>query len=330
VEKAEKVSKEKMMSFKSDKQRKWCFASGVCKGKKRGKWVLKNNSYAKKWSEKHAKKVAESELNRMYVDSWGENYWANRPDREQAIENAKKVFEDAKIYISVPTYELEKIMKDGRIKNQFELGGFCCEKEAQKRREAAERLLGVPTKRAAQYRPVYGFWATDEKSFRTVSFFTTNPALTETSVLKFGFGDVLLKMKDSIKERTSLTMRDSFVLERDGISPIAKNRYVASFWPQLRPDPLIKEKKYRGNHNDWVDVAIEGWTEAQIHGGATTKDIEAILIQKRPDKKSSSWGRGWVEDRDYDKWVKSVKEVGKRYGIPVKEVDLDPFRKDKE
>jgi len=299
----------KKFHFKSDRQRKWCFASGVCKGKK--------------WDKSAAIKRAEREFETLQkrieggdeepdrdklifatsykahresidkaLDDYAEMYCKGQSNFKQCKEEFFRDYEDkvtemqeeiidtSKIFTNTDPESALQILKDGRIKNQFETGKSHGALSNETRVEHEYYALGVPKDTPPQYRPVYGWWALDREQAREV-----NKAVAD------GYGEITLQMKPTVKWRSTFTDGDSLGAVPGyhmvwGVGNMGKYNV-----PETTAHDLMAYLE--GTTLSFFPPSAKAfhsgsYTEAQIHGGVSLKEVERVYIPKAtlPSKKS--------------------------------------------
>jgi len=176
--------------------------------------------------------------------------------------------------IKIATNEdsLSKIVKDKRLKNVHETPSsrvFRDEQEKYKtnRIDYETKTMGVPTNALNREKPIYGYFEGKD-------------------IEAYNYGRTTIYLKDSVKSRTSVTAGDSMnqsvpVLFSDIVSGKAsiKDLELAS------SEYFLNSFRYAPNQPDY-------W-EAQIYGGVTINDIQAIEIT-----------RGYVSQEIIDKLQK--------------------------
>jgi hypothetical protein len=181
-------------------------------------------------------------------------------------------------YIRLPSSALPKILKEGRIKSQFETkkskGGYS--KGSPVRRSAEESLFGLDRDIADDKRPIYGYVA--GKDFSTVG--------THHDVSTHRYGDVVIRLKPEIKDRATVTFMDSI----DGSQKVGVPATAASHLGVLprRMDELhaIGTDKSLDPHQKLAKTQeIIDYIEAQHFGGVRVQDIAEIALPSAPDPK---------------------------------------------
>lgn len=188
--------------------------------------------------------------------------------KKQVTSWLEKGLKDAPLKIRADIRAAEQILKDGRFKSQFESGSSGGMFNPQRRAEFEEKLFGIDQSEMKD-RPIYGY-AFGGRSRGSVNH----------------YGDVVFILKDSVRRRTTFTVRDS--LDENG----------AGRWACTTPSPL-NNPDYRSVTPQVVEQVIRdktglsgkgpsevrGYTELQYHGGVSISDVkEVIFTDYRPNK----------------------------------------------
>jgi hypothetical protein len=208
-------------------------------------------------------------LVKIYIDQTDST---NKSDADRENE-AKDGLKNCEVMTAITTPVLEKILSEGRFKSQFETGtsGGYLGSEVRSRQETTS--FAYHPSMNPTMRPIYGYIRKGYSSYSRVM----------SEVRQYGYVHVVFK--NEIKDRTTFTTDDSL---NSSMIPAPVNK------------PNKMAAKPRGN---WTL-----YTEAQIHGGLSVKDIAKIVIHE--DQYS----------------VGAVKKLLKGTGIPL-EIITDPVYK---
>ena len=174
--------------------------------------------------------------------------------------------DNGEISTRVGQRQLQLIINNGRFKTQFETGTSNGIFDPSVRKGYESMMFGFPRELPHEVRPVYGYIA----------------PLGEVPSPQQGphqYGNIKVVLKDSVRQRTTVTVGDSL-----------------SFDKQL-PSPALKVDRYSWHpHTIQGDVAIAGnpaaallerstrysggYVEAQIHGGLNVTDISRIVVDE--------------------------------------------------
>lgn len=161
----------------------------------------------------------------------------------------------AEVRIRLRTDVLERVLDEGRLKNQFETMTSGGALNPVGRIATELSLFGILANRGARDRPIYGYLS----------------GSLEASLLQYG--KVVLELSEDIQERTTFTIGDSLDHTRHGTEP----------W--LAPMPVLQPRL--GAAHTEIDISACagcsqaspcGYAEAQIHGGVTLGDIARIVF----------------------------------------------------
>lgn len=165
---------------------------------------------------------------------------------EQAKADAAELVEQVKSQPIVINYQpgsVSAILDSGRVKNQFETGYGTWE-DLDGRSFSEALTSGVSPTTPSSQRPIYGTVAVD--GVNTFTRYT------------LPYGGVRLVLKDSVKDRSTVTAGDSF-----------ERRHVGS--PARNPDPTMFPKADQEN-------GYQFYVEAQVLGGLPIEDIEELIL----------------------------------------------------
>lgn len=152
----------------------------------------------------------------------------------------------------------EKIVADGlsgRWKTQFETGTTGGRYDPKLRLKSEESGLGVPNSVPAGERPIYGYFHDDGKR----------------AELAAQYGNVRFVLKDTVKQRSTLTLGDSL----GPFAGIADQFAVGT--PAMKPGIEGADSKAGEYLAGRVDAQF---TEAQIQGGLRLGDVQKVVIHR--------------------------------------------------
>ena len=187
--------------------------------------------------------------------------------------NIQKIADKSDVYIRITPGNFRSVLYDGRFKTQFETqqsGGLLANHQ---RAQFEKKFMGYGPKTSDLKRPIYGYLSDDVKGPRAIG----------------QYGNVSIKLKDSVRKRTTFTIGDSL------------DRTACGRWPTFQPSPVNKvsnlcdftfeatEKEFR---RGWEKDALSykssakpinvGYWEAQIHDGVEVSDIEEVFFSSNP------------------------------------------------
>lgn len=172
-------------------------------------------------------------------------------DYETEIARIRSVADDAadRLRIRMPADVLESVFADGRIRTQFETGTSKGTNDPKLRAKAEKNLYGVPPTLPDSDRAVYGF--VDEPKGRRMAGML--------------YGDIVLRIKPEVAERTTVTSGDSLYPGSDGhIAPIPLGELG-----EADDRRLAQASAYTGGTDFYV--------EAQIHGGVNIDELAPVV-----------------------------------------------------
>lgn len=203
--------------------------------------------------------------------------------------------DDVRMVTMVPDAVIPNILKDGRLKSQFETGnsgGVVGEERALAERD----MMSLPLNTAPNERPIYGLIAREDEERGSI--------YQQARFYAGSYGNVAIVYKNDVKRYATFTGGDSLANKRDIIPS-----------PLLDPNTdsinilvLSEIKRHMDNGNlPYAESNILGggftvYTEVQIHGTqATLENIDEIVYSKNT--------------KEEDIPVKALKEAGVKWRI---------------
>jgi len=166
-----------------------------------------------------------------------------------------------KVSVTVPANRMAAILKDGRLKNQFETGtskGL----NLPRVRESAEALqFGLPQGTNPATRPIYGMMESG------------GVVVPSSARGNEQYGTVTLVLKDAVRDRTTFTKEDSLNRQGDPVPAEDAGRTLSARDPDSKAE-FDRKAALRAER----PTRTAGYYEAQIHGGVATSDIEKVII----------------------------------------------------
>lgn len=190
----------------------------------------------------------------------------------------------ADVFVRVNADLLDEIANDGRFKSQHEVersaGGFNRDLRDDLEREVWH--YGWQEGEMLEHRPIYGYLSDD-------------PTGESEHDLLDNYGDVRVKLKAGVKDRSSFLLGDSLneSYEESSTEGDPGERVQYDFFPQVSPSPVRKpgvESAWYVNSDDpsFYDPLMleriqdfDPYAEAQIHGGVKLSDIDTVYIPAR-------------------------------------------------
>ena len=215
---------------------------------------------------------------------------------------ARDITPDTKVSVTVPANRVTAILKDGRLKTQFETGRSGGKNEPELRADFEAVLFGYPRGMAPEARPIYGMLETG--------------GLQPSSIRgNEQYGQVTIVLKDEVKERTTFTKGDSLKLNVTAVPVAEASTRLAQHSVGTRAD-LQRETEYRSRGSGVIRGEQLGYYEAQIHGGVKTSDIERVIIDTRTYKNFE-----WVDSPPSPTLLRALDKAGIPYeirsGVPL-------------
>lgn len=168
---------------------------------------------------------------------------------------------DTKVSVTVPANRVAAILKDGRLKTQFETGTSKGLNLPRVREDMEALMFGRPQGTNPAMRPIYGMMESG--------------GVTLPSSLRGNeqYGTVTLVLKDSVRERTTFTEGDSLNRQGDPVPAGDSDKTLSAlnFGSRAEFDQRAVTRSESAKRSS-------GYYEAQIHGGVATSDIERVII----------------------------------------------------
>ncbi len=180
-------------------------------------------------------------------------------DLNKAKGALNKFVSGSKIHVRVYDSALRGILSAGKFKNQYEIGKSEGMYNPESRLEAESQLLGVSTKPPPpnNVRPLYGYLHPKGK-------------IGDEGESVNHYGNIRVTLKDSVKERATFTVGDSF---------------GSGARPSPIHDPGMESYSIYGTSRNVVmgktvkESSVQ-YVESQVHGGLTVEDIESVTLKE--------------------------------------------------
>ncbi len=199
---------------------------------------------------------------------------------------------DSEVRIRVPEHALDRILEDGRLKSHAEVGRGTTPEGLTQRTNNEAALFGIPDDAP---RPIYGYIAKNDADPVTLNPYGELAAAVPV------YGDVVLRLKDDIKGRTTVTWVDSFAAYADAegrTAAMAAHPYLRPDWRAFPSNVTIDQSPsvtLDALLNTLVNANLNpsGYAEAHIHGGVTLSDIAEVVLPPAmlADEQSPGWMR---------------------------------------
>lgn len=219
-----------------------------------------------------------------HLTRFADRYDLGPPTPKLKRELAKKLrgeFADKKIAMRVTPKNLEHILRDGRIKSQFETGKSKGMNNQLGRAEYERVMFGINSSITAdvEKRPIYGYVAVD--GVRPAAYHEGTLGGIGTDALS-QYGQVQLIFKDQVRDRTTAMYGDSLNNGAFGLpSPVNQPSWLSL-------TPMNHKSAITGNldqlERDPRDLQLRSqiYIEAQIHDGVSTDDIAEVVFPSKP------------------------------------------------
>lgn len=179
----------------------------------------------------------------------------------------------APLAVHVPADIFNFLIKEGRLQNQFETKTSMGLLDHRIRKRAENHLFGIPIPKTGRHRPIYG-----ALHVKTERMHGPAPA----------YGNVWFELHPHVKERTTFTPSDSL-----------------NHWNAHGEDSKKIVYRLPDLTNGIAKNDVEGYLEAQIHGGVYLgEDVKAIHIQAKDF---------WQGHHD----LKSIYATARKHNVPV-------------
>lgn len=247
-----------------------------------------------------------------FMGKYGVDYGA-AADVDEANDVIKRMIAISEPKSRVPDQKvLKMILNDGRFKSQHEINSSKGTLDPEYRKRAAKKMFGVDTGKAldSDYE-IYGYlWKED---------YADDILFNDSAE---GYGDVIVKFKKDIMQRTTFTIDDSLgPVMNDMMVPSLANEITPSWRARSHYTDQIKKMKAVADeeiHKKILDELGVRYIEAQYHGGVSIDDIEEVVYTYR------EFLKGIDEDL-----VEKLKEKGIKVGCykssAVKFIDISWF-----
>jgi hypothetical protein len=230
--------------------------------------TLKERAAASKEYQAQAAKVA-AKNDPVYADLAGKAGMTPDEYKAQVAGKLQALADGQHVYVRTRPETLEKILAGGRVLTQHETGKSGGGVTAvDMRKDVEARGMGVPKDAPAQVRPVSAYLG--RKDFAT----TRDDDRTVT-----GYGNVVMRLKDSVRDRGTVTHGDS-------LSEISQGNLVASPLRAVGHESLsAHELAYHGDKvldSPQAFRVAKPFAEVQVHDGLNVSDVHEIGFQAEP------------------------------------------------
>lgn len=286
-ESAAQVARQAVSSFiaeeKAKKQRR---EEAKARKESEGKAVPLSKDFVKK--QRYAKDEKLNEKRQKLVITHGEELV------KKAEANTQRLLDKGEVHIRVSSNSILKLIATDRFKSQFETGTGAAEVNTDLRKKLEENMFGYKSDMSAKDRPIYGYLARPEYAHKT-----DKQSESEFTGI---YGDIVVRLKPSIKQRTTIAGDDTLDTDKWSTStaeasfqPSRLNQISASsFLPANQiesknsQDFARSQKKLQAmadakDLNELSNAVSSqsgnrrtGYLEVQMHGQVTPSDIAEI------------------------------------------------------
>ena len=192
---------------------------------------------------------------------------------------------DAKPHIAISDDALQQVLKDGRVKSQFETNTSRGSLAPDMRAKVEQSMFGYAKDLPVEQRPIYGYWGTPGdpiiQSPKGGGLRFADASHTGATA----YGKVILRLSDDVASRTTFTGGDSLGMTmRPSMRGRAAWQSASSFTsPVGKTLPQIAEN--------------ELYVEAQVHGGVAVSDIAEVWFREVPERATDAALRAAGFDR---------------------------------
>ena len=193
----------------------------------------------------------------------------------------------AGVFVAAPPDVVDKVLREGRYKSQFETNAsYGGDVQIEARRGAEAGILGVPTSTKDKDRPVYGYASDRPPNNVGKESVAYDIATASNHIASRGYGSVILEMKDSVKDRSTITFGDSLNHSDSQISSPMRNPSYRSLdfvdGSHIVPN-VVKHKSVDGQAiSEKGEWRTGDYTEVQIHNGLPVTDVAKAWFRKEP------------------------------------------------
>lgn len=213
-------------------------------------------------------KAVESRQSALIADRAADGGLTVAQYKRRATKRVQEILAEGEPCIQIWRRDFGSVLADGRFRNQFETRTSGGAKAPEARRRLESSAMGVAHRVPGPERPVYGFWGAKD---------------SDECAMVGQYGDVTVRLKPQVIDRTTVTFGDSGDATRWGSIP------------NLMPMPP-RSADYRacGHHIDLAATELPslrgllsgegGWdmpyVEAQYNGAVTIQDIREVVFHK--------------------------------------------------
>lgn len=201
----------------------------------------------------------------------------NTPIEGVTDSDVREAFGEDKVsvYIAMSTATLNKVLAGDEVKNSLQTGKGTFKTIGEDRAVKEKEFLGVtadPKDNPGGF-PKYGYVA-------------KKGVMDYDSIVAFGYGEVYVEFDDSIRERTTVTVGDSFNNNSNSVglkipAPLNNMGVAQLKYSNEHRDKLVaksmQDYKKSGDFYDMIKVAE--YAEAQVYGKLEASHIKAVHVE---------------------------------------------------
>jgi hypothetical protein len=212
---------------------------------------------------------------------------------KKAESNIQEIIKNNNVMIRVPSEYIDSIIKEGRMLNSGEVrerkiklsSSYASERMEDATYQAErdgteERSMGIPINTPSSGRPIYGYAGN-----------SSNINASHQKNLEV-YGDVAFTLKPEVKDRSSLTIGDSFF---GGLSSRSDDFSGGAFATSSVGDTgrNLEGAAKSKTIDDFIGKTDRQYLEYQIQGGVKTSDIAEMHFTngKEPSKNTIEWAK---------------------------------------
>jgi hypothetical protein len=188
----------------------------------------------------------------------------------------------------MPPEVIDSVLKEGRYKSQFETNAsFGGDVQIEARSGFEFHQFGIPEDLPDNQRPVYGYASDQLPRIRAKYQPGTKVAIAGNHDSTAGYGRVIVEMRDSIKDRSSITFGDSMNASGETLpTPMRSPDYRSLDFSNYGDGKMRTPRPIQAGSVDATAKYDGQYAEVQIHYGATTNDIAKVWLDRQPSEKT--------------------------------------------
>jgi len=211
--------------------------------------------------------------------------------------------ESGGVFIRVREGTLDKILDEGRFKSQFETNRSGGSLANESRNRVESTLYGYDKNTNPERRPIYGYLTADGQGRLRPGAKAGPKALEESEEWLDGYGNVAVRLKSEIADRTTVTFGDSLAFGQSfGFAPtplrapshisVNARGHMGIETKGMLEKRLARKDEETGwnpfsakrvdDHPLGINYGgVDGYTEVQMHGGVRVSDIAEVILDRK-------------------------------------------------